>query len=174
MTSVTNFEHNPDGSYATIEQNISGNDIPEGSTFVAFDSLAFARSTGQVAISEIKCDRVEGGNILSVENRDNRWLMWASIRDGKVNLTYRDLGLSMIAVLAERGVEIPDLSPDSLRVKQHIDVIRGVDYVGDGPMDLTSENQYEDSTLPAPYSDVELTPEGGLITAARTDLDLDI
>lgn len=171
MTSVTNFEHNPDGSYAAIEQNINGNDIPEGSTFVAFDSLAFARSTGQVAISEIKCDRVEGGNILGVENRDNRWLMWASIRDGKVNLTYRDLGLSMIEALAERGAEIPKLTNDCLRVKQHVDIVRGVDYVGDGPMDLTSENQYEDSTLPAPHSDVALMPEGGLMTAVGTDLD---
>jgi hypothetical protein len=170
MTLVTNFERTPDGQYTSIEQVFDGGDIPEGSTFVAFDAVKFARSTGQVAlVIGIEYGTIEeDGSALVVENRDDRWQVWGTIEDGALNLRYYGLGSAMMSALIEQGVEKPELSADCLKVAQRIDVIRGIHYIGDGPLDHTAKDRRND-TLPAPGTDISPTPEGEVMVAVTAD-----
>lgn len=172
MTLVTNFERAPDGTYMSIEQEFDGSDIPEGSTFVGFDAVAFARSTGQVALLyDVGYDAIEDGSLLYVDNTDERWEVWSTIDDNNsIRLQYYGLGPKMISTLVEQGLENPELTADCLKVVQHIDVVRGIDYVGEGSLDFMAKKRFSSDSLPAPYTDVG-NAEGVLLSAIRANID---
>jgi len=172
MPLVTNFERDENGQYLSIEQLLDGQDIPEGSTFVAFDSVKFAQATGQVAIADIEVVGTVTGSVLNVDNKDKRWRLWATIKSNtNLQAHYLGLGPAMIEALRQHGIEQSELTADFLRVKQRVDGVKNIDYIGDGPMELTSDSRCDDGFLPAPYSDVAVTPEGAFLTAVRTNLD---
>lgn len=170
MTLVTHFGRTHDGQYTSIEQFFDGNDIPEGTTFVGFDAVKFAEATGQIAVLYgVERDAIEEGSLLLVENTDERWDVGARVENDNISLQYYGLGPRMISALAERGVEDPKLTADCIKVVQHIDEVRSIDYIGDGPLDLTGENRYSSDFLPVPHTDVAITPENDLLSAFHAD-----
>jgi hypothetical protein len=166
MSSVTNFLRNPDGKYISVEQTIIGSDIPESSTFVAFDSVIFARKAGQAALTAPKFDTVaKDGEATAVMNKDERWLLSSSIEDGRIVMHYYGLGPTITNALLEYGVEDPQFPQDPLIITQHLKGVLRAEYIADGPMDLTSANRYYEGDLPIPFADVELSPAGGLLAS---------
>lgn len=173
MPHVTHFERTPDGQYTSIEQFIEGDELPEGTTFVGFDAVAFARATGQVAlVIGVDCDTItDGGDALVVDSTDERWEVEATnAEDGGFAISYYGLGPAIINALVEHGVEDPQLKPDCLKIIQHVGVIRGIDYVGDGPLDMIGPVRRSLNMLPLPYTDVNAGEEIDRI-AMRGEID---
>jgi hypothetical protein len=164
MSSYSVFERDRNGKIWRIHQEIDSAEMPENSTFVAFDAVAFARATGQLAlIAGITCDSTSDSFMAAVDNRDNRWDVDANFTNGTLDLNYKAPGASTFKALTEHFGHPMYIRP-VVGVTQHIDAIYSCDYVGDGQMSRMglARESVEEGYLPAPGTQLAITDSGVL------------
>jgi hypothetical protein len=156
MSSYSTIERNQQGHYWRIQQHFDSADLPDGGTVVGFDSVSFARSTGQIAIIGVAryAGLSNGATYVMLDNRDNRWSAYGSVTPKGVESTIHSVGTPIVDALVEHH-GIPVAIAGALSVTQEISEISDCTFISDGPMNLTSSTR-EEGFLPSRETDIAL------------------
>jgi hypothetical protein len=141
MTSYSSFERQPSGAYATIEQHIDPEDIGPSAIYVAFDSIAFARATGQLGqVIATKHGTLNNASFVQMYAGDARWICGALVdTQRRLLVDYKEVGPGI-----ELGLTQHHGNPYSngyAKVIQTIGNLTSGTYIADGPMLFMGRDQ---------------------------------
>ena len=143
--------------------------MPEGGTIVAFDSVLFARSSGQIAIvGAARYEGLSGDAVYAmVDNSDNRWGTYGSATPHGPRQTTYSVGEPILNALVEHH-GVPVTIAGAVTVTQSIGEINNCTFISDGPMNHTSDTRAE-GLLPARETDATQGRDGTLIVGDLQD-----